>query len=282
MGEDDARAGRPGPALVTGASSGLGREFAHALAARGHSLLLVARRAGRLEELAVRLRTDHGVRVAVLAVDLTTDDGLGELRAALETAPLEVAVLNAGFGSLGPFADADREREDRMVRLNCESVVDLARWVIPGMRQRGGGRVIITSSAAAFHPVPFMATYGATKAFSLHFARALHEELRGTGVGVLAVCPGPTATEFSEVLTGAGRGASGWPSAMPIDTPAAVVATALEAADRGRALVATGRISHLTRFGAALVPTSWTLRAVGMVHRHRARTVKAAGTPDRI
>ncbi len=273
---------RRGPALVTGASSGLGRDFAVALAARGHDLLLVARRAGRLEDLAVRLRSDHGVRVAVLACDLATDDGLAAVHAALETAPLEVAVLNAGFGSLGPFADADRLREDRMVRLNCEAVVDLARWVIPGMCRRRGGSVIITSSAAAFHPVPYMATYGATKAFTLHFARALHEELRGTGVGVLAVCPGPTATEFSEVLSAAGRGASGWPSAMPIDTPATVVAAALAAADRHRAVVATGRVSRLTRIGTALIPTAWTLRAVGMVHRHRARTVKSAGKPDRI
>jgi uncharacterized protein len=272
----------PGPALVTGASSGLGREFAVALAARGHGLLLVARRAGRLEELAARLRRDHGVRVAVLACDLATDDGRAALRAALETAPLEVAVFNAGFGSLGPFADSDREREDRMVRLNCEAVVDLARWVVPGMRQRGNGRVIITSSAAAFHPVPYMATYGATKAFELHFARALREELRGTGVGVLAVCPGPTATEFSEVLTGAGRGASGWPSAMPVDTPAAVVAAALAAADHDRGVVATGRVSRLTRIGTALVPTAWTLRAVGIVHRRRARTAKSAGKTDRI
>lgn len=262
---------RPGPALVTGASSGLGREFAHALAGRGHDLVLVARRLARLEDLAAALRTEFGVAVTVAACDLATEDGLAACRAVLDGVPLEVAVLNAGFGSLGPFADADREVQDRMIRLNCLAVADLARAVVPGMRARRRGQLILTASAAAFHPVPYMATYGASKAFVLQFARALGVELRESGVGVLAVCPGPTATEFSQVLDGQGRGAPGWPRRIPVDAPADVVAAALAAADRGRTVVATGRVSRLTRVGTALLPTAWTLWAVGLIHRRRAR-----------
>jgi short-subunit dehydrogenase len=266
-----------GPALITGASSGFGREFARALAARGHDLRLVARRRERLEALADELVRTHGVAVEVRALDLGTDAGLAECRDWVTGVPVGVAVLNAGFGSIGPLEHADLEREREMVRVNCGAVADLAGAVLPGMRARGSGQLIITSSAAAFHPVPFMATYGATKAFDLHFARALGEELRGTGIGVLAVCPGPTRTEFSEILTLGGRRAAEWPSRMPVDDPRSVVAAALDAADRGHAVVSTGRIARLTRIATALLPTALTLRAVGAVHRARSRTAGKAG-----
>lgn len=266
-----------GWALVTGSSSGLGREFARVLAGRGHDLILVARRAERLDELRRELTARYPIRVEVAAIDLAGDDGLAACRRLLEGRPLEVAVLNAGFGSLGPFASADRDHEDRMVRLNCLAVVDLARAIVPGMRARGRGRIIVTSSAAAFHPVPYMATYGATKAFALHFVRALAEELRGTGVGVLAVCPGPTRTEFSQGLGPGGSGGSGWPAAMPLDDPRDVVVAAMHAADRGRTVVATGRVAAWTRVAVRIVPTDWSLRLVGAVHRRRHRTRARAG-----
>ena len=267
----------PGRALVTGASSGLGREYARALAARGHDLVLVARRAARLEELRGELAGRYGTAVDIVVCDLATDAGLADCRAALESRDLAVAVLNAGFGSLGPFDEADREREDRMVRLNCLAVVDLARQLLPGMRARGRGQIIVVSSAAAWHPVPFMATYSATKAFELHWVRALGEELRGTGVRVLAVCPGPTDTEFSEALSAAGPRASGWPKGTPIDRARDVVARSLAAAEAGRTVVATGRIAHMTHVATRIIPVGWTLRMVGAVHRRRARTRSSAG-----
>ncbi len=266
-----------GPAVVTGASSGLGREYARALAARGHDLIAVARRGDRLVALRDELTRRHGVTVETLVCDLGSEDGLAECRGVLDRFPLEIAVLNAGFGSLGPFVDADREREDQMVRLNCLAVVDLVRHVLPGMVSRASGQIIIVSSAAAWHPVPFMATYSATKAFELHFVQALAEEVRGAGVGVLAVCPGPTQTEFSDVLTAAGRVGSGWPSRMPTAQPRDVVERSLRAADQGRSVVATGPIAHLARVAARVVPSVWSLRAVGAVHRGRARTRAAAG-----
>jgi uncharacterized protein len=268
----------PGPALVTGASSGLGRAFARALAARGHDLIVVARRRDRLDGLHAELVARHGVAVEIVACDLATDAGLTECRAAVAGRDIAVAVLNAGFGSLGSFAEADREREDRMVRLNCMAVVDLARALVPRMRTRGRGQIMIISSAAAWHPVPYMATYGATKAFGLHFVRALAEELRGTGVGVLAVCAGPTATEFSRALGEDGRGGgSGWPKLTPIDTAEQVVGRSLAAAEAGRSVVATGKIALLTYVATRVIPVGWSIRLVGSVHRHRSRARISAG-----
>ena len=267
-----------GLALVTGASSGLGEQFARALAARGHDLILAARRRDRLGAVRADLIARHGVAVELVACDLATEAGLAECRAAIGGRDVAVAVLNAGFGSLGPFVQADREREDRMVRLNCVAVVDLARELVSGMRARGRGQIIVISSAAAWHPVPYMATYGATKAFELHFVRALAEELRGTGVGVVAVCPGPTATGFSLALSdGAGTRQSGWPRYTPIDTAEHVVARSLAAADAGRTVVATGKIAPVARVAAYVIPLSWSMRLVATVHRRRSRTRISAG-----
>ena len=268
----------PTVALITGASAGLGREYARALAARGHDLVLVARRADRLAALADELRDRYRVEVEVCVADLTTDDGCARCRAAVVDRAIDVAVLNAGFGSLGPFAEADASWEAAMVRLNCVSVIELTRAVLPGMIGRGRGAVLIVSSAAAWHPVPYMATYGATKAFELHFVQALAEEVRGTGVRVGAVCPGPTATEFSDVLDAAGRtSGSGWPQWMPIDTAADVVATSLGGLDRGRVVIATGRIAWFTRLWSRVIPRSVGVRAAGVVHRRRSRGRGAAG-----
>ncbi len=268
----------PTVALVTGASAGLGREYAHALAARGHDLVLVARRADRLAALAQELRDRYRVEVEVCVADLATDDGCAHCCATVVDREVDVAVLNAGFGSLGPFAAADAAWETAMVRLNCVSVVELMRAVLPGMIGRGRGAVLIVSSAAAWHPVPYMATYGATKAFELHFVQALAEELRETGVQVSAVCPGPTATEFSDVLETAGRtSGSGWPKWMPIDGAADVVATSLRGLDRGRVVIPTGRIAWCTRLWSRLMPRGAGVRAVGVVHRRRSRGRRAAG-----
>ncbi|MCC6833122.1 MAG: SDR family oxidoreductase [Thermoleophilia bacterium] len=267
-----------GAALVTGASAGLGRAYARSLAERGHPLLLVARRADRLEEVAAFCRDRHAVPVRVLACDLATDDGLAACRAAMDEAPLEVAVLNAGFGSLGSLAGLDREREGRMVRLNCLAVTDLAAHALPGMLARGRGSLVVVSSAAAFQPVPYMATYAATKAFGLHLAEALAGEVAGSGVRVVAVCPGPTATEFSEVITreGARPGeGGGWPWILPIDDATSVVRATWRALEAGRPVAATGLVAHASRAAARVVPRGLLVAVAGLLHRHRTR--RAAG-----
>src|SRR6478672_11173453 len=193
---------RPGATcLITGASSGIGAELARGLADRGHGVTLVARREDRLRELAGEITEAYGVRAEVVAADVSTADGRAGLLAAVESLGLDVEVLvnNAGFGSGGPFTELDGEREAEMVRTNVEAVVALSSAYLPAMTARGRGAVLNVASLIAFQPVPFQATYGASKAFVLSFTDALHEELRGTGVTATAVCPGPVRTEFGEM-----------------------------------------------------------------------------------
>jgi uncharacterized protein len=230
-------------ALITGASSGIGAAIADSLAKRGHALTLVARREDRLSELASELHERHGVRAGVIACDLA-DPGQRDLLAAkLDELGLEVTVLvnNAGFGTAGDFVDADRERQVEMVRVNCETVVDLSGRYLPGMVERGSGAVINIASLAAFQPLPKNATYAASKAFVLSYTEALHHELKGAGVTATAVCPGPVRTEFVE--------AAGIPRAD--DTPGFIWMSAedvaedsVKAAEAGKRAVVPGRLNY--------------------------------------
>ena len=257
-----------GLAVVTGASSGIGRAYAESLAARGYPLLLVARRADRLDELARRATEAHGVAAATVVADLATDEGLAACREAIDghEGPIEVVILNAGFGASGPFAQIDRERQDQMVRLNCVAVVDLAAHAVPRMVAQGHGALVVVSSAAAWQPVPGMATYAATKAFELHLAEALAEELRGTGVRALAVCPGPTRTEFSMTSGDASAHAL-----IPFDDVDLVVRATWRALAAGRRRAPTGLVSRGSMLASRLLPRGLILWAAGITHRPRAR-----------
>ena len=253
-----------GPALVTGASSGLGWAYADSLAARGHPLIVVARREERLRALARRAREVHGVEARPVVADLASEDGLAACRSALdEGPPPDVVVLNAGFGTHGALWELDRRREAEMVRLNCVAVVDLAAHALPRMVARGAGALVVVSSAAAWQPGPFMATYAATKAFDLHFAEAVAEELRGTGVRAVAVCPGPTRTEFT-MSTGAGRTLR-W--SVPHDDVALVVRATWRALAAGRRRAPTGWVARGSMLAGRLVPRGLVLRASAVAHR---------------
>lgn len=188
-------------ALVTGASAGIGRELARGLAARGHAVTLVARRAERLEELASELADRHGIRTDVMPADLADAAERDRLAAELERRGLTVEILvnNAGFGIYRAFARSERERELQQVRLLVEAVVDLDGRYVPGMVERGRGAVLNLASTAGFQPLPGNGTYSASKSFVLYHTEALHEELKGSGVTATAVCPGPVETEFQEV-----------------------------------------------------------------------------------
>lgn len=253
-----------GPALVTGASSGLGWAYADSLAARGHPLIVVARREERLRALARRAREVHGVEARPVLADLASEDGLAACRSALDDGPPpDVVVLNAGFGTHGALWELDRRREAEMVRLNCVAVVDLAAHALPRMVARGAGALVVVSSAAAWQPVPFMATYAATKAFDLHFAEAVAEELRGTGVRAVAVCPGPTRTEFT-MSTGAGRTLR-W--SVPHDDVDLVVRATWRALAAGRRRAPTGWVARGSMLAGRLVPRGLVLRASAVAHR---------------
>lgn len=184
--------------LVTGASSGIGEELARLFAADGAELVLVARREERLRRLAAELEGAHGVAPRIAPVDLSEPREVIALCERLDQAGVAVDVLvnNAGFGASGAVADVDLRRQLEMVRLNVEALTALTRLLLPGMLERGRGGVLNVASVAGFQPGPFMAVYYATKAYVLSFSEALAEEVRGRGVAVTALAPGPTVTEF--------------------------------------------------------------------------------------
>ena len=188
-----------GTALITGASSGLGREFARLFSADGHDVLLVARRRDRLEALAEELGRAHGVKAHVLAHDLGEPASPQRIRDEAQTLGVEVDFLvnNAGFGLTGPFAAADLKRELEMVQVNVTALVELTGLFLPRMVSRRRGRILNIGSTAGFQPGPFMATYYASKAFVNSFTEAIAYELEGSGVTVTLSCPGATATEFA-------------------------------------------------------------------------------------
>jgi uncharacterized protein len=185
-------------ALVTGASSGIGAEIARELARRSYGVTLVARRKDRLDELAQELRSEHGIRAETLGCDLSKPASRDRLPGRLESLELEVDILvnNAGFATGGPFHEADPGREREQVLVLVEAVVMLTAAFLPAMVRRGSGAVLNVASTAGMQPLPYSAGYSAAKAYVLAFSEAIHQEVRGLGVTVTALAPGPVETEF--------------------------------------------------------------------------------------
>jgi short-subunit dehydrogenase len=225
--------------LVTGASSGIGTEFARQLAAQGHGVFLVARREDRLRELADEIESDHGVRVEVAAADLEQEAGYETLPGIIAERALTVEVLvnNAGFTTVGDV-HANPDRQLGMVKVNCEALVALTSAFLPGMVERGRGAVINVASVAGFNPIPVQAVYAATKAFVLSFSEAVHSELKGTGVTMTALCPGPVATEFVEA-GGFKRGGDEMPSFL-FSSAEEVARAGIQGAEKGKRTVIPG------------------------------------------
>src|SRR5919204_504582 len=250
----------PETALVTGASSGIGAQFARQLAARGHDLVLVARRAGRLEALAAELPTDAKVVPCDLAADAASLGG----RVQELGAEIDLLVNNAGFGTSGPFTEQDPARNAEEVRLNCEAVVTLCHAFLPGMVERRRGGIINVASSAGMQPIPYESVYAATKAFAISFTDALHTELRGTGVRVLSVNPGPVPTEWQQVA-GYSEGRTG---VVPGQISAEqVVREALAAYDRGRRFVIPGRTIRWFIRATSPSPRAVQLRVTERLYR---------------
>jgi short-subunit dehydrogenase len=255
-------------ALVTGSSSGIGTEIARELARRGHGVTLVARREDRLKALADELSSSWAVRTEVIAADLTDADSRGELPGEIESRGLTVDILvnNAGFTTMGPVHRADRARELAMVRTDVEAVVDLCTLFVPGMVTRHRGAVLNTASTAAFQPLPGQAGYGASKAFVLSYGRALGAELRGSGVTVTTLCPGPVETGFAEA---AGMSDDEAAETLPrfMWVPAADVArAAVESLAAGRPVVIPGAANRATAALAQLAPKALILPMMAQRH----------------
>jgi short-subunit dehydrogenase len=243
--------------LITGASAGLGAEFARQCARRGETLVLVARRRERLEALAAELGNAHAV-----AADLEAPGAAARLLGEVERLGFHVETLinNAGFGLAGRFAALPAERQTAMIDLNVRLPTELCRLCVPQMLERGRGGILNVASTAAFQAGPNMAVYYATKAFVLSLTEALHHEMKGTGVKVSALCPGPTVTEFFEV---AGAGNSRL-ARMGADAES-VVRAGLKGLDRNRAIVIPGIGNSVGAQASRILPRAAMRRIIAAI-----------------
>jgi len=245
-------------ALITGASAGLGVDFARQLSAKGRRLVLVARRKDRLDALAAELGNARAIE-ADLGLVGAADRLMADLAANGEH--VDLLVNNAGFGLTGQFSELDGKRQRQMIDLNCGALVELAHAVLPGMIERKSGSILNVASTAAFQPGPGMAVYFATKAFVLSFSEALHEEVGKKGVTVSALCPGPTSTEFGAV---AGFGPSNLLDKVAADSPS-VVRAGLDGLKKGRAIIVPGLMNKASAQANRFFPRSLVRKAAGML-----------------
>lgn len=251
-----------GRVLITGASAGIGSELAREFARHGHRLTLVARRRELLAELAAELGREFGVEVKLVVQDLAKPGGAAALVKAVQADGETVGILvnNAGVVDVGPFAKAARDKLVGLVDLNIRALTELTGLLLPGMVERGFGRVLNVASLAAFQPVPSMAVYAASKAYVLSFTEALSEELRGSGVKVTALCPGLTETSMgTEIKTGSSS-AQRMPRGL-ISDPRDVAVQAYRALMAGRVVIVPGLPNQVTAAWAQVTPR-WVTRMV--------------------
>jgi hypothetical protein len=242
-------------ALITGASSGIGKSYANAMAKEGLNLVLVARRRALLDELAVQLNMDYSISVHVIAQDLSEADAADKVFENVQEAGIEIDILvnNAGFGTHGVFDELDLARELQMINLSCRLPVALTHKFLGAMKKRNRGAIVFLSSMAGTMPVPFMSTYSATKVFPLFFAESLYGELTHTNIDVLAVLPGDTSTEFRETADLA--------NAFPIPPRTAddVVQTTFNALGKTPSVI-DGGANRVSAFFMGLMPKKMLLK----------------------
>ena len=251
-------------AVVTGASSGIGRELARELARDGHDLVLTARREAPMQALAAELER-HGAAAAVIAADLSRPGAAACLTAEIEGRGLRVDVLinNAGLGGIGRFDRVDPQRIGEMLSVNIVALTELSRFLLPGMVARRRGRIMLVGSIAGFLPGPGMAVYFAAKAYVLSFGEALAQELRGTGVSVTTLCPGGTATEFFAVA-GSEHGV-----ARAMMSAAEVARIGYRGLKAGRRVVVAGLHNQMLAMGSRYAPHRVTVPVVAALMPRR-------------
>jgi short-subunit dehydrogenase len=245
-------------ALITGASSGIGEEFARQLANKGYDLVLVARRKDRLDRLAAELSQAHGTVAEIIEADLVTPEGVISVERRLGQGDIDLLVNNAGFGTRGEFATMPIHRELEELDLNIRALVRLTHAALGNMVQRKRGNIINVGSTGSFQPVPYMSTYAATKAFVLHFSEGVHEEVKKHGVTVTCLCPGYVLTEFQQV---AGINQQRLPARGRL-TPAQVVASALKGSAGGSAIVVPGAMNRTLATGLVRMTPRFAVRRI--------------------
>jgi short-subunit dehydrogenase len=261
-------------ALVTGASAGIGAAISRELAARGHGLVLVARRRERLLELAKELSEAHGIRAEAIGCDLSKSASVARLPGRIESLGLDVEILvnNAGFATGGPFHESDPERELEQVRVLVEAVVALTSAYAPQMAQRGQGGILNVASTAAMQPLPYSAGYSAAKAYVLAFSEAIHEELGGLGVTVTALCPGPVRTDFWEIANWQVASGKSFERALPspaLISPEQAARAGVEGLASGRRVVIPGLPMRAAMEASRLLPHALKLPAIAWAMRRR-------------
>lgn len=260
--------------LITGASAGIGAEFARHYATRGANVLLVARSADKLQALCAELSTQHKIDAQFVALDLGAPDAPQQLWAETQKRGLEVETLinNAGFGAFGDFTQIGLERQQAMIDLNIKSLVALTHLYAPGMRSRRTGTIINVASTAAFQGVPFMNVYAATKAFVLAFSEALWAENQPHGVHVMALCPGATETNFFEAAQIGER-----PPFRAFQTPAQVIATSDAGLRAGKSHTVSGWPNRLMIFAERFAPRWLIQNIAGRAMRQQYGRMKDEG-----
>ena len=269
--KDHSRATQPATALITGASGGIGEAIARQLAARGAHLILVARSEGKMQALAQELSAKYGIQAAVIALDLTRPDAGEVLEREVQMRNLTVDILvnNAGFGGFSEFWMQDAGEINRMVAVNIAALTDLTRRFLPDMVKRGRGRVLNVASTAAFLPGPLMAVYYASKAYVLSFSEAVNEELRGTGVSVTALCPGPVATGFQDAASlGESKLLSGSTRVAMLSADE-VARQGVNAMLRGQAVLVAGGVNKVQSLLPRFLPRAAVARLIARVQARK-------------
>jgi short-subunit dehydrogenase len=252
--------------LITGASGGIGYDLAKIAAADKRNLVLVARSADKLSLLAEELKRNNKIEVIPIAVDLSDEKGVNTLLEQIASQKLEIDILvnNAGFGDFGDFAGADLVKNMEMIRLNISALTQLSHALMQGMLASGNGRIMNVASTAAFLPGPGMAVYYASKAYVLSFSEALSRELKGSGVTVTALCPGPTDTSFA---TAAGLGKSLMHRMIPPSTSTEVAKAGYNAMMKGRTIEIPGFMNKLTALTPRITPRSMVRNMIYGIHK---------------
>ncbi len=256
-----------GLAVVTGASGGIGKEIARILASEGYDLVIVARSADKLRELSEELVSAHGISVTEVAADLSVEEGRKALFDMTQQTPA-ILVNNAGFGDYGPFAECPWEKQDEMIRLNMLALSHITRHFLPDMISAGSGRILNVASVAAFEPGPLMSVYYASKAYVLSLSEALSVELKGTGVTVTALCPGPVNTGFSKAANA--EDVSLFKKSSGADA-AKVAEFAVRKMHRGKPIAVYGALFKVSLFFVKILPRAAVRRLIYRIQKSRTR-----------